>query len=418
LISRIGSLVLNVGMGVAVARFLGPLGRGEIGAVSLWPTVMCGLLTLGVPVALRYEIRRRQDDDPSETFTAALLLGLALGAVAAAIGYFVLPHWLTHYSPQVVIFARLMILFAPQVMVYYVTQAFLEARGDFAQSNGSAYGPPAVTLVALLVLHWLHRLTPFSAALCYSVPSVFLTAFWLYRVRASIRWTGGLLAPGRTLLRYGVRAYGLDVLSTLSAQIDQALVVGFLSPTSFGLYAVALNISRAVVLLSASLNTVLFPRASSLEAKDAIALVERSARLVFVSTALAGLAFASVLTVAIPIAYGKAFAQDIGLAGILTAEAVVAATTATLSQAFMATGRPGLVTLLQGCGVGTTLPLMLLLIPRFGLSGAAYSLLISTILRLLLVLGSYPIFLHEPIPRLLIDRQDMQFVFGKFRTIR
>jgi O-antigen/teichoic acid export membrane protein len=418
LITRIGSLILNVGMGVAVARFLGPVGRGEIGAISLWPNVMCGLLTLGVPVALRYEIRRRQDDDPSETFSAALLLGLALGVFAAAIGYFVLPRWLIHYSAQVIAFARLMILFAPQVMVYYVTQAFLEARGDFAESNRNAYVPQAITLVALCVLHWFNQLTPFSAALSYAVPSVFLTAVWLYRVRASIRWTGGLLRSGGSLLHYGLRAYGLDILSTLSAQVDQALVVGLLSATSFGLYVVALNISRTVTLLSGSLNTVLFPRASSLDSRDAIVLVARSARLIFASTVVAGLLFSAILTVAIPLAYGKAFAQDIGLARILTAEAVLAATTATLSQAFMATGRPGLVTALQACGVGTMLPLMLFFIPRYGLSGAAYALLVSTTFRLLLVLASYPLFLKHPIPRLIMDRADMRHLYGKFSAFR
>jgi O-antigen/teichoic acid export membrane protein len=416
LVSRVAMFVLNFGMGVAVARFLGPVGRGEIGAVNLWPLVACGVLTLGIPTALRYEIRRRPDGRRSEMFSAALLLGLGLGVLAAGIGYFVLPYWLVRYSPAIISFARLMILFAPQIMLLYVVQGFLEARGDFAGASRIAYVPQTMTLAALIGLHGLHALTPFSAALCYAVPPAILTIGLLYGLRASIRIPRTFVASGRTLLRYGLRAYGLDVLLTLSGQIDQALVVGLLSATSFGLYVVAINITRTVLLLSGSLNAVLFPRASSLEQHDAIGVVNRAGRLIFASTAALGILLAIALPILIPLAYGKAYAQDGALVRVLTAEAVLTATTSTFLQAFMSTGRPGIVTILQTLGIATTVPLMLFLIPRFGINGAAYALLISTALRLCLVLISYPMFLHQEIPRLLIDSADVRYLYGKLRA--
>ena len=66
------------------------------------------------------------------------------------------------------------------------------------------------------------------------------------------------------------------------------------------------------------------------------------------------------------------------------------ATIAVLAQAFLSTGRPAVVALLQGVGLAAIVPLMLFAVPRYGLVGAALALLASTALRLIFVLGCFP----------------------------
>ena len=53
-----------------------------------------------------------------------------------------------------------------------------------------------------------------------------------------------------------------------------------------------------------------------------------------------------------------------------------------LMQAFMSSGRPGVVTALLVVGLLVNVLGMLLLVPPFGLSGAAFAVLIATIVRL------------------------------------
>jgi O-antigen/teichoic acid export membrane protein len=78
-----------------------------------------------------------------------------------------------------------------------------------------------------------------------------------------------------------------------------------------------------------------------------------------------------------------------------------------MSQAFMALGRPGVITALQAIGLSLTIPLMLLMIPKLGLTGAALALLISTCARLTFVLASFPLLLKLPVPDLLVQRKDI-----------
>ena len=65
---------------------------------------------------------------------------------------------------------------------------------------------------------------------------------------------------------------------------------------------------------------------------------------------------------------------------------------------------------MQGIGLGLTVPLMLVMIPAYGLIGAGLALLCSTIIRFIFMLGSYPLILKVRPPRLLITRNDLRFM--------
>ena len=398
-----------------MARGLGPAGRGEAGAMAITPIILCGLMTLGIPVALRYEIRRGAHER-DEIYSTAAIICVGLGCLAVVVGFFLMPIWLARYPPDAIDFSRLMMLFAPQIMFAYISQAYLEARGEFTRSNRLLYLPPIMTVVALIVLHVVHAFTPKSVSIAYFAPPALVTLGIAYRLRRSFRFPKHFGLHSKPLFHYGLRAYGLDVLGTLSGQVDQTLVVHFLSATSFGLYGVALNVSRTVAIFATSLNTVLFPKASGLAKNDAIALIGRSARLGLAVTTIAGGLLWLVLPTVIPFVYGKGFSPVVLLIRIFTIETILGTTANILCQAFMATGRPGLVTLLQGIALGTAVPIMIVLIPRMGLSGAAIALVIATALRLMLALASYPLILHHGLPRLYLDARDLREIRTNLRT--
>jgi O-antigen/teichoic acid export membrane protein len=79
-----------------------------------------------------------------------------------------------------------------------------------------------------------------------------------------------------------------------------------------------------------------------------------------------------------------------------------------MAQAFMAMGRPGTVTLLQALGLSLSVPLMLLLIPRFGVAGAATALLLSTIARAIFLLTGFRLFLKSRPPNVIPRPADLR----------
>jgi O-antigen/teichoic acid export membrane protein len=416
LMSRLSIILVNVATGILIARTLGPSNRGAAAAITLWPLVISGLLTLGLPAALAYEIRRKAGS-AADLFSSALLLSAILGACAFAIGFAIVPRVLFQYPRPVIVFAQVMMLFAPIILVTLTLRAFYESRGDFKQSNALSYVPPLMTLAGLLVLLILHKLSAYSVAVAYEAPFALTTVVTLFRLRHFIRLPEKFAQHARLLLHYGVRAYGIDMLNTLAAQIDQAMVIGLLSPASFGFYVVAINGARILSVLGNSLNSVLFPTASGLDSARAVSLVSRSARMVFACTLLAAVIFVAALPVLVPLTYGKEYLSVIGLIRLLTIAVVFGTTTSTFTQAFMATGRPEIATVLQCVGVCITPPLMLALIPKFGLTGAAYAIDISNALRFGLVMISYAVFLRVGIPRLLPTLQDIRDLCGRLRHV-
>lgn len=400
--------MLNMATGVLTARALHPAGRGELAAMTLWPLFLANATALGTPSSLIFHLRKVQER-AGELIASAVTLVTLMGIVAATVGAVILPRWLSNYPAEVISYARLFLLAAPLWAIQITGQAALEALELFSLSNLVQALIPITTLTGLLVLLGLGRLNPISAAACYAVaivPTTMCILFILWRKRAQHVLQVSASA-WRLLLGYGVRSAPLDVLGTLNLYIDQVLVIGLLPAASMGSYAVVLSLSRALLMFQSALVMVLFPKAAGKSTEEILAMVGRAAR---VGTLITGFAavFAGLLgPVLLRALYGVQYLAAVPALRLLVAEVVVQGVVVLISQAFMAAGRPGIVSILQGIGLGLAVPLMFLFIPRFGVAGAALALLCSTLVRFLLVFMAVPIVLKQRLPRILPGLTDV-----------
>jgi O-antigen/teichoic acid export membrane protein len=133
----------------------------------------------------------------------------------------------------------------------------------------------------------------------------------------------------------------------------------------------------------------------------------RAVRITTVLTVACGLGIVAAGPKLLVMLYGADYRGATGILRILVLEVILSGATQVMSQAFMALGRPGVITALQAIGLSLTIPLMLLMIPKLGLTGAALALLISTCARLTFVLASFPLLLKLPVPDLLVQRKDI-----------
>jgi O-antigen/teichoic acid export membrane protein len=222
----------------------------------------------------------------------------------------------------------------------------------------------------------------------------------------------------KLILSYGVRSYGIDLLGTLALQVDQVLVISLLSPSAMGSYVVVLSLSRMLNLFQNSVVMVLFPKAAGRSAAEVVALTGRSVRLSGFITALSGIVVCMTGPTLLRMLYGKEYVAAAGALRILVIEVVLSGATFVLAQAFMALGRPGIVTILQALGLSLSIPMMLWLIPRYGIYGAAVSLLTSTVVRLLFIYIGYWIFLKLRPPSLLPAMEDLKLLFHTALSLR
>jgi O-antigen/teichoic acid export membrane protein len=410
LLVRVSILIVNMATGIITARVLAPSGRGEQTAMGAWTLLLPYAMLLGLPSALVYNIKRHPKEQ-SEIFSAGLIMAIALGIVAAITGILLVPIWLKNYSAEVIHFAQWLMLFVPLVTLTEVVRASLEASEHFAVANQLRFLPPIITLLLLSLMALTGWLTPFTANLAYFLPSIpvliwmliplkRLFTLSLHRFRASV-WQ---------LLNYGIRSYGIDLLTSLLVQLQQLVVVNLLAPAELGMYAVALSLANVLNIFQSSIVTILFPKASARPISEVVSITSRAARISAIVTLLAAIAAMVLGPILLGLLYGTAYLGAVPLFRLILVEVVLAGTVQVLAQAFMALNRPGTVAVLQGIGLALNFPLMLLLIPRFGLVGAGLALLGSTIIRLIFILMCYPLILKVRLPSVLVTVQDVQFL--------
>jgi O-antigen/teichoic acid export membrane protein len=249
---------------------------------------------------------------------------------------------------------------------------------------------------------------------CYIVSGFPAIAIALGGVRDLLR---GFVLPfratARMLFSYGSRSYGIEICSTLSLYIDQVFVVTVLSPARMGAYVVALSLSRVLLTLHQAVAAVLFPKAVGLEVGEVLHLTGRALR---VSTAISLLGSAATIVsgpILLSVLYGKSYANVNAPLQILAVEAVLSGSVTVLAQAFMALNRPGAVTMMQAIGLAITVPLLLVLVPKYGVVGAACSVFLSTVARCVLTYASFRFVLREPAPHFLPGPEDLRWMLER-----
>ncbi len=418
ILSKIVILGLQASTGILTARMLLPHGRGELAAMGLWPLLVASLTTLGIPSSLIYHLRKLPEQR-ERLIANGFLMATLLGSLAAIVASFGLPFWLHQYPLSMVHAAQWFLLTVPICSMTLVGRAVLEAADEFSASNAIQMLTPFATLLGLLAFLAAHKLNPYTAAIAYILASIPTFILMLGRVRR-LGFGGWQFSPSsmKLLLGYGIRSYGIDVLGTLALQVDQVLVVSMLSPSAMGTYVVVLSLSRMLNLFQNSVVMVLFPKATGRSQEDIVALTGRSARISSLITAACGLFVCVAGPVLLRILYGKEYATAAGVLRILVLEVILSGATFVLAQAFLAVGRPGVVTILQAIGLSLSIPMMLWLIPRYGIYGAAISLLTSTVARLLFIYSGFRIFLKTSPPQLLPNGNDLKLLLHAALSLR
>jgi O-antigen/teichoic acid export membrane protein len=403
---RLVFVLVNAFTGMITARALHPAGRGELAALGVWPNFLGGLLTFGLPSAFIFW-SRSEPDQRVNFLWASIPITIVTGVLALFIGVIGIPFWLGQYSPYVVHVAQFYMLNVFVVLLIANARSACEAEGDFLASSVALCIPPVLTLLGLVVLLLIHRLSPVTAATTYILSGIPACIVLLSRLRSFLQGRPtAILRATRQLLGYGLRSYGVDICGALSLYADQAVVVHFLDPGAMGIYVVALSLSRVMGVIHQGVATVLFPKVVSLPARELIAITGRAVRISTVLTVVCGVGVALVGPALLSLLYGRDYRGATAILNILILEMIVTGATLVLTRPHMALGRPGFVTILQSSGLALSLPLLFVLVPRWGVLGASYALLAASTLRLVICLISFRFILHEDMPELRPRKSD------------
>jgi O-antigen/teichoic acid export membrane protein len=354
-----------------LARALAPAERGTIAFVTVI-SLLLGRLT-GVGMAEATNVLAAQRPGRRATLLANVLLVSAVGALAGAAVVCGVLIAFPRSRPAGVGGLEMAVIVAGALVTStsYGAASFLQGCSRFRDvARLLVVGPWLYAL--LLALTWVTwRLDVDHAAVAWAVAQGVPA---LLACVASARGSG-IGRPDRLLLtesiRFGARAWVGSLSHLFNARTDQVLIALLSSEGTLGVYAVAVNASEVLFYLPAAAAVTLVPAVARSTGAGSVERTLRVFRAVTVVTAASVMAAALMGPVLLPIVFGRAYGPAVEPFLWLLPGAVGFGSSTVFSGALLASGAPGLSSLgpVISLVVGTALDVVL--IPRFGASGAA-----------------------------------------------
>lgn len=385
--AQFAMLALGLVSGLVSGRMLGPQGRGELAAITLWPMAFVFFASLGLNQAIVFYTGRRQHSI-SEVWTTASVLGVVQSLLVVVVGFLLMPVLLRHYPANVQRLGLLFLMTTPALLLGGLPGNVLQGAGDLLRFNIVRLISPACYTFGLLGLWALGRFS-LQAVVATQVVG-FVAAFaaglvFLYRREhpAFVFRTD----VGKKLLGYGLQTHLANLTSYLNQRVDQLILALLIPAQELGLYAMAVALAMSVSFFPAAAGLVTFSRGSGQSDAQARHTISRSFRasLIWLLAGCCGLFFAA--PILITVLLGPRFAGSVLACRLLLPGMVALGLNQVLYSGANAMGKPSLPSYAEGVGLAVTIIGLVLLVPRYGYIGAAIVSSVAYTVSFVVMLG-------------------------------
>lgn len=358
-------------------QLLGADGRGDLAALQNVPLLLAVVGGAGMGDAALY-FAAKSPDHIRQIVDRALRVALVSSSATMIVAIAVAPVLLDEksmrgaqlFSPIVVAVALLAVLHQP-----------LRATGHLKYWSLFRAGP-AVAWLSILLVAWIIEVrNPVTLALAFlGAHLVLVLAGFALRLRypRPVRTDATDVPPVRELLRYGIPSGLVSVPQVLNLRVDQIIMVWVVTRADLGLYATAAGWSTIGAPVFIGLGQLLVPRLASIKQPTEQRRVTRRAVLVTFGAAavLAGIGVPA--TVALfPLLMGDAVRPVIHVGQLLLVAGCISGIQLVLGEIQRGLGRPRVTLVAELIGLGSTAVTLSILLPRYGLVGAAVASIVS-----------------------------------------
>ena len=354
--------------GLLVARALGAEARGVVALVALTYGQAASIASLGFDSALLHFGARAQDDLKALA-RRGLLTAVGQGLVAAVVGWVLLRTLLSSQVSPARGAITIAALAAPAVLVVAHGHAVLRAAGRLVEASVLEVVAAVTTLTVVVGGVVTDRLGMAAAgAAAGSGLCGILTAVLLQRLPGA-GGAGRAPASFGTILRYGLAGHVGTVFQSLNYRVDVFLVALLLSATDVGIYAVAVSLAEALLLLPNALGALVMQRAAL--DPSSVRATQLTLRLGLAVATVGGVVVAVVSVRLVPLVFGREFAGATAAILALLPGILALVVWKTLVNDLAGRGFPTVKSVSAGLALVVTLAADLVLIPSFGIAGAA-----------------------------------------------
>lgn len=374
LVSRVALFLVGLASSVTIARVLGPEGRGIVALLTTIGALMSVVGNLGISASNVYFGAGRPELGRNLAWMS-LVVGCAVGGILMLV-MGVLPYLMPGLTRGVD--PRLLLLYGVNIplglMAAHLTGLLWGMHRVVAANLLGALAAVATLLGYLLLLVPAKTVTVAIIAQLAGQFVALAGLVWYVHRQVNLRLSG-LRIQWPVLwdsIAYGLKAQAGNVLQFLNYRLDMLLVNLFLGPTDLGYYAVAVSMTEVIWMPTNSLALVIFPKVSAKQVTDRAQVdIAAAARLGLLLSALLGGTLALAAPLLIRLLFGEAFLPALQALYWLLAGTIIFCLANVLASFTAGKGYPQYGTIAAAVSLPVTIGLDLLLIPRFGIAGAA-----------------------------------------------
>jgi O-antigen/teichoic acid export membrane protein len=374
------AIILGCGVvtGLIAARSLGPAGRGELAAITVWASTLLYAGTIGLPEAVVYFAAANPALRATVWLTAQVAAAV-LGVVVTAAGWLIIPLLFSgpDNAPVAGWIRWYLVLFAVPCLLSLAACSWLQGVGRLAAFNISRTTVHLVNALGFAVL-WLAGdaiVWHFAAALLAGNAATWLLASAL---GPRLREARPSMALARSMFHYGLRVQLGNWSNAANVRLDQLLLSLLAAPASLGVYVVAVTYANVVLTLPGSAALVMLPQiVDEHRAGTAQACMTRWYRRMLWTSAAAAAVIAVSGRYILPLLFGQAFDAAVPLLVFLAPATVLLGMNQILGTAFRGIDRPEISSAAEVVGLAVTIVSLVALLPRYGMYGAAIASLLA-----------------------------------------
>ena len=372
--TNLAILGLGVVGGLLAARLLGPEGRGYLATAMVWALMTTAVGSLGLPQALTYHAAREPAAVGDILGTALMILAVqtplvllvAFSATGEILGGIPGALWPT----------RVYLLSVPGSLLITCLSTLAQGLARFRLAN-ALRALAAASYPAGLVVAWLAGTTVSTVVVslvsCQALAAVISMAVFRHAVRPRLSWQ---YRRAPALLGWALQTYWGSVAWHLNTRLDQWVMTAVVSMRDLGNYAVAVSYASLLLVLSSGFAMLLFPAIAA----DLTQRRRRITRALWMNVGVTiGAALLMILAtpVLLPRLFGEAFVEAPAVAPVLVAATVLLGANHVLSDGLRGAGRMNFVSTAETIGLFVTIAALSVLLPPWGIAGAAWASVLS-----------------------------------------
>jgi O-antigen/teichoic acid export membrane protein len=382
--------IVNILTGLLAARILLPEGRGELAEIMLWPGLLLEFGILAMSDALLYRAATRLAP-PKILFATVMWIGAAMAVILVTVGYMLMPLLLARETATVqMVESWYVAAFVPIYLLALFVATMFQGHLDLVGWNvvRSVVGLGYLAFIGLFLLFGLASVADFALAYIGGTAlSAVVGLFLLYR-KGWIGWRPDF-SVAKAMLGYGARVHVGEMVNSLRQRVDQIAVATFLTAHDMGLYVVALTVANGPMILVNTIAGVAFPKISGAPTpQEKLRIFGIYLRLAMAMSIASAVGLAVLAEWLVPLVFGQAFDQSATLCQIMLLGLPFFAAKLMFIQALNAFDRSLAIGWAEAVGLGAALGALYVLLPRLGIEGAAWALVVANVVALGAMAGS------------------------------